>query len=61
MTREELINLSGQVINGMLSADDSVISKVLDRTMHKQIADTAVDVAFHMLQRIDKDFEQIYP
>ena len=43
MTREELISLSGQVVNGMLSADGSIITKVIDRTLHKQIAETAVD------------------
>ena len=56
MTREELVNLSGQVVNGMLSTDSSVLSKILDRTMHKQIADTAVDVAYHMLEKIDREF-----
>lgn len=53
MTRAELVELSGQVVNGMLSADSSLISKVLDRTLHKQIADAAVDVAFNMLKKID--------
>ena len=54
MTREELISLSGQVVNGMLSADSSIISKVVDRTLHKQIAESAVDVAFDMLKKIDR-------
>lgn len=53
MTREELISLSGQVVNGMLSADGSIISKVIDRTLHKQIAESAVDVACDMLTKID--------
>ena len=53
MTREELILLSGQVVNGMLSADGSIISKVIDRTLHKQIAESAVDVAYNMLKKID--------
>ena len=53
MTREELISLSGQVANGMLSADGSIISKVIDRTLHKQIAESAVDVAYNMLKKID--------
>lgn len=54
MTREELISLSGQVVNGMLSADGSIISKVIDRTLHKQIAESAVDVARDMLTKIDE-------
>lgn len=53
MTREELISLSGQVVNGMLSADGSIITKVIDRTLHKQIAETAVDIARDMLIKID--------
>ncbi len=53
MSREELISLSGQVVNGMLSADNSIIYKIIDRTLHKQIAETAVDVAFSMLMKID--------
>lgn len=53
MTREELILLSGQVVNGMLSADSSIISKAIDRTLHKQIAESAVDVAYDMLKKID--------
>ena len=54
MTREELISLSGQVVNGMLSADSSIISKVVDRTLHKQIAESAVDVAADMLKEINR-------
>ena len=45
--------LSGQVVDGMLSADGSIISKVIDRTLHKQIAESAVDVAYDMLKKID--------
>ena len=56
MTREEIINLSGQVANGMLSADSSVITKVIDRTLHKQIAEMAVDIAYNMLKKIDSEF-----
>lgn len=56
MTREELISLSGQVVNGMLSADGSIISKVIDRTLHKQIAESAVDVAYEMLKKIDNEY-----
>lgn len=56
MTREELISLSGQVVNGMLSADSSVIPQVIDRTLHKQIAETAVEIAYDMLKKIDNEF-----
>lgn len=54
MTRAEIISLSGQIVNGMLSADSSLITKVIDRTIHKQIADSAVDTAIEMLNKIDK-------
>ena len=57
MTREELISLSGQVVNGMLSADGSIITKVIDRTLYKQIAETAVDIAYDMLKKIDNEFK----
>lgn len=56
MTREELILLSGQVVNGMLSADCSIITKVIDRTLHKQIAEMAVDIAYDMLKKIDNEY-----
>ena len=56
MTREDLIALSGQVANGILSADSSIISKVIDRTMHKQIAESAVNIAYEILKKIDTDF-----
>lgn len=54
MTRDELISLSGQVVNGMLSADSSVVSKLIDRTLHKQIAESAIEVAYQMLKKIDE-------
>ena len=56
MTREEMISLSGQVVNGMLSADDSILSKIIDRTLHKQIAESAVNVAYEMLKKIDNEY-----
>lgn len=52
--REELIELTGQVLNGMLSADDSVLTKILDRTVHRQVAETAVGIAVDALRRIDE-------
>ena len=56
MSREDLINISGQVINGMMSADSSMLTKVLDRTMHKQIASAAVEIAYEMLKKIDNEY-----
>lgn len=52
--REELIELTGQALNGMLSADDSVLTKILDRTVHRQVAETAVGIAVDALRRIDE-------
>ena len=52
--REELIELTGQALNGMLSADDSVLTKILDRTVHRQVAETAVVIADDALRRIDE-------
>ena len=52
--REELIELTGQALNGMLSADDSVLTKILDRTVHRQVAETAVGIAVDTLRRIDE-------
>ena len=54
--REELIELSGQVINGMMSADGSIISKVVDRAFHKCIAEAAVGIALSMMKEIDKHY-----
>ena len=52
--REELIELTGQALNGMLSADDSVLTKILDRTVHRQVAETVVGIAVDALRRIDE-------
>lgn len=54
--REELLQLAGQVINGMMSADSSLLSKVLDRTMHKQASETAVEIACLIQKEIDKHY-----
>lgn len=56
MNKEDLISLSGQVINGMLSADSSMLTKLVDRTLHRQIADAAVNIAYEMLQKINNEF-----
>ena len=55
--RDDLVQLSGQVINGMLSADESVLTKLFDRSIHSQVAKTAVSIANGMLKEID----QLYP
>lgn len=51
--RQELIELSGQVINGMMSADSSFLNKLYDRTLRKYVADVAVEIAEKMLEKID--------
>ena len=56
MNKNDLISLSGQVINGMLSADGSMLTKLVDRTLHRQIADAAVNIAYEMLQKINNEF-----
>lgn len=52
--REELIQLSGQIVNGMFSADSSILTKLFDRTIHKGVADVAVDIAARMIEKIDE-------
>ena len=54
--REELVELSGQVINGMMSADSSILTKILDRTFHRSVAESAVEIAAKMIAEIDKRF-----
>lgn len=54
--REELVELSGQVINGMLSSDSSILTKIVDRAFHKSVAESAVEIAAKMVAEIDKRF-----
>lgn len=54
--REELVNLAGQVINGMMSADSLFLLKAVDRTMRTQAAKVAVDIAVDMQHEIDKHY-----
>ena len=54
--REELVNLAGQVINGMMSADSSFLLKAVDRTMRAQAAKVAVDIAVDMQHKIDEHY-----
>lgn len=58
--RERLVDLSGQVINGMLSADSSVWTKLIDRAIYKNIAKTAVLLASEMLRCIDEEDKITY-
>lgn len=57
MKREELIELSGQIINGIMSSDGSIFSKVADRTSSDISAKRAVEMAVIMLEEIDKKIE----
>lgn len=52
--REELIELTGQALNGILSSDSSILSKVLDRAVHKQVAETAVGIAKDAINHINE-------
>jgi len=53
--REALVELSGQIINGMLSADSSLLTKMFDRTLlHESTAKTTVDLAIKIFDKIDK-------
>ena len=48
-----MISLSGQVVNGMMSADGDVWSKLIDRAVHVQVEKVAVAIANDMLKEID--------
>lgn len=52
--RESIINLSGQIINGMMSSDSSILSKICDRASFELSAKLAVDMAFKMDEEIEK-------
>lgn len=54
--REELVQLACQVINGIMSADNSVITKILDRSIHSQVAAIAVSIALDIQKEIDKHY-----
>lgn len=57
MNKNDLISLSGQVINGILSADSSMLTKLVDRTLHSQISDAAAaNIAYEILQKINNEF-----
>ena len=46
MTRDELI-----------SCKRSILSKVFDRTMHKQVAYMSVEIAYNILNKIDDTYQ----
>ena len=52
--REELLELSGQIINGIMSSDSSFLTKLFDRTLHEGAAKITVDLACKIQQEIDK-------
>ena len=54
MSHEELVSVSAEIANGILSADSSLLSKVIDRTFHDQIAASAVSIAYKILTEIEK-------
>ena len=52
--REEIVNLAGQIINGIMSSDSSIFSKIADRTSSDISAKRAVEMAWIMSEEIDK-------
>ena len=52
--REEIVNLAGQIINGIMSSDSSILSKICDRTASDISAKRAVEMAWIMSEEIDK-------
>ena len=52
--REEIVSLSGQIINGIMSSDNSILSKICDRGSSEISAKLAVDMAFKMVEEIDE-------
>ncbi len=54
--REELIELSGQIVNGIMSSDSSFFTKVIDRSvLIDSTAKMTVRLAKAILKEIDKD------
>ena len=52
--REELVELCGQIINGIMSSDSSFLTKLFDRTLHEGSSKITVDLAHKIQQEIDK-------
>ncbi len=60
MTREELIEMSGQIVNGIMSSDSSFITKVIDRSvLIDSTAKMTVRLAKAILKEIDKENKTI--
>lgn len=59
--RQELVELSGQIINGIMSSDSSFLTKLFDRTLHEGSARITVDLAYKIQQEIDKHLAQKNP
>lgn len=55
--REEIVNLAGQIINGIMSSDSSIFSKIVDRTSFDFAPKLAVDMAIKMQKEIDKNYK----
>lgn len=54
--REEIIELSGQIVNGIMSSDSSFFTKVIDRSvLIDSTAKMTVRLAKAILKEIDKD------
>ena len=52
--REDIVVLSAQIINGIMSSDSSFLTKLFDRTLHEGAARITVDLANKIQQEIDK-------
>ena len=60
MTREELIEMSGQIVNGIMSSDSSFFTKVIDRSvLIDSTAKMTVRLAKAILKEIDKEKKMI--
>ena len=53
--REELIELSGQIVNGIMSSDNSVFAKLFDRgVLIDGTAKMTVEIAEKIIEEIEK-------
>lgn len=53
--REELIELSGQIVNGIMSSDNSVFTKLFDRgVLIDGTAKMTVEIAEKIIEEIEK-------
>jgi hypothetical protein len=59
--RQELVELSGQIINGYMSSDSSLLTKLFDRTLHEGAAASAVSLAVKIQQKIDEHLTEKNP